>query len=155
MAVQTIKFQQQVPASGEVVWAFFSDPRNLATITPEYMNFRVLNEEPLSEIYPGMIIRYKVSPIMKLPMFWMTEITAVRRYRLFVDVQRRGPYKLWHHQHLFEENDQGVLMTDLVNYELPLGPLGSLAHSLFVRRQLQEIFNFRRAKVKEIFGPPG
>jgi ligand-binding SRPBCC domain-containing protein len=155
MAVQTINFQQQVPASGEAVWAFFSDPRNLATITPEYMNFRVLNEEPLAEIYPGMIIRYKVSPLMKVPMFWMSEITAVRRYRLFVDVQRRGPYKMWHHQHLFEENDQGVLMTDLVNYEMPLGPLGSLAHSMFVRRQLQEIFNFRREKVKEIFGPPG
>jgi ligand-binding SRPBCC domain-containing protein len=152
MAVQTLSFQQQVPASGDTVWAFFSDPHNLAVITPAYMNFRVLNEEPLGEIYPGMLIRYKVSPLMKVPMFWMTEITAVRRYRLFVDVQRRGPYKLWHHQHLFEENDHGVLMTDLVNYELPLGPLGNLAHSLIVRKQLREIFDYRRQKVEEIFG---
>ena len=152
MAIHTLSYQQQVPATGEAVWSFFSDPRNLATITPAYMNFRVLNEEPMGEIYPGMIIRYKVSPVMKLPLFWMTEITAVRRFRLFVDVQRRGPYKLWHHQHIFEENDRGVLMTDLVNYELPLGPLGSLAHSLMVRKQLQEIFEFRQKKVEEIFG---
>lgn len=152
MAVHTLSYQQQVPATGDAVWSFFSDPRNLSSITPGYMNFRILNEEPLGEIYPGMVIRYKVSPVMKLPLFWMTEITAVRRFRLFVDVQRRGPYKLWHHQHLFEENDKGVKMTDIVNYELPLGPLGGIAHGLMVRKQLREIFEFRRQKVEEIFG---
>ena len=152
MAVHTLTHKQQIPATGEVVWDFFSNARNLQVITPEYMEFRVLNEEPLGEIYPGMLIRYKVSPLMKVPLFWMTEITAVRRYRLFVDEQRKGPYKMWHHQHLFEENDKGVLMTDIVHYELPLGPLGSLAHGLVVKKQLKEIFDFRRQKVEELFG---
>jgi ligand-binding SRPBCC domain-containing protein len=152
MAVHTLTHKQQIPAMGEAVWDFFSNAGNLQVITPEYMDFRVLNEEPLGEIYPGMLIRYKVSPLMKVPLFWMTEITAVRRYRLFVDEQRKGPYKMWHHQHLFEENDQGVLMTDIVHYELPLGPLGSLAHGLVVKKQLKEIFDFRRQKVEELFG---
>lgn len=152
MAIHSLTYQQQIPANGDTVWSFFSDARNLPAITPDYMNFRILNDEPLGEIYPGMVIRYKVSPVMKLPLFWMTEITAVRRYRLFVDVQRRGPYKLWHHQHLFEENSDGVRMTDIVHYELPLGPLGSVAHGLFVKKQLREVFDFRRSKVEEIFG---
>lgn len=152
MAVHSLTYQQNIPADGDAVWSFFSDARNLPAITPSYMNFRILNEETLGEIYPGMVIRYKVSPVMKVPLFWMTEITAVRRYRLFVDVQRRGPYKMWHHQHLFEETDAGVCMTDIVHYELPLGPLGSVAHQLFVKKQLREVFDFRRNKVDEIFG---
>ncbi len=152
MAVHSLTVQQQIPATGEAVWNFFSNAANLQKITPEYMNFRILNERPLGEIYPGLVIRYKVSPVMNVPLFWMTEITAVRRYRLFVDEQRRGPYRMWHHQHLFEENDAGVLMTDIVHYELPLGPLGSIAHALFAKKQLREIFDFRVNKVEEIFG---
>lgn len=155
MAIHRLVFKQQIPAPIEEVWAFFSNPHNLATITPESMRFRVLNESPLPEIYPGLIITYKVSPLLGIPLFWMTEITSVQRLKLFVDEQRRGPYKLWHHQHLFEENKNGVLMTDMVHYELPLGPLGGIARRLFVGRQLAHIFQFRKEKVESIFGLPG
>jgi len=156
VAIHSITAHQTIPASLEAVWAFFSSAKNLQAITPAYMRFQILNETDLPpEIYPGLVIRYRVSPVLRVPLFWMTEITAVERLRRFVDEQRRGPYKLWHHQHLFEEVPGGVRMTDTVHYELPLGPLGSLAHALFVRRQLDEIFSYRFKKVEETFGRSG
>src|ERR1044072_8072318 len=88
------------------------------------------------QIYPGQIITYKVSPVLGIPLFWMTEITHVVPGKLFVDEQRRGPYRLWHHQHHFEAVTGGVLMTDIIHYELPLGWLGELVRILVVRRQL-------------------
>ncbi len=152
MAVRRLLRRQHIPASAEKVWAFFSDAGNLRTITPEYMNFRVTSGDLPMDIYPGQIITYYVSPVLHIPLFWMTEITAVKKYRLFVDEQRRGPYSLWHHQHLFEEREDGVLMTDIVHYELPLGPLGLLAHALFVRKQLDAIFDYRAKIIGDRFG---
>jgi ligand-binding SRPBCC domain-containing protein len=152
MAIRQLVHHQLLAASIEEVWSFFSDARNLATITPEYMNFRVTSGDLPSDIYPGQIITYKVSPMFGIPMFWMTEITAVKKYRLFVDEQRRGPYRLWHHQHLFQEVENGVEMTDIVHYELPLGPLGNLANAMFVRKQLQSIFEYRTAVIVRKFG---
>lgn len=81
----------------------------------------------------------------------MTEISQVQNNVLFVDEQRKGPYKLWHHQHHFEQTDNGTLMTDIVHYRLPLSFLGTIAHSLFVRKMLGEIFDYRHQKVEELF----
>jgi len=115
------------------------------------MNFTVTTKDPAPHIYPGQIITYKVSPLLRIPLFWMTEITHVQEQQFFVDEQRKGPYRLWHHQHLFEQTAEGVLMTDIVHYELPFGFIGEMAHALFVKSQLDDIFEFRREKITALF----
>jgi ligand-binding SRPBCC domain-containing protein len=143
---------QKLPVPLEQAWDFFSNPHNLLAITPPFLNLRVTNEPYGTRMYPGQIITYRVKPLLGIPVFWMTEITHVDERRMFVDEQRQGPYKLWHHQHHFEPIEGGVAMTDVVHYALPLGSLGELAHTLTVRRQLERIFTFRYRKVKELFG---
>lgn len=115
------------------------------------MQLRMTSEALPAQIYPGLIITYKVSPLLGLPLSWMTEITAVSPGKYFVDEQRKGPFRFWHHQHLFEEQGPGVLMTDIVHYRLPLGPLGSLAHQLFVKKELQALFAFREQVLNDLF----
>jgi ligand-binding SRPBCC domain-containing protein len=104
-------------------------------------------------MYPGQIIEYKVSPVMGIPLYWMTEITHVQEGAFFVDEQRYGPYSLWHHQHHFAAIPGGVEMTDIVHYKLPFWILGDVANALFVRSQLRQIFDFRFRKATELFGP--
>ncbi len=153
MSVHTLKRTQRLPISLEQAWDFFSAPDNLAKITPEYMAFHVTSEPDfLQKIYAGQVITYTVKPVLGIPLFWMTEITHVEPGKFFVDEQRVGPYALWHHQHHFKAVDGGVEMTDLVHYNLPLGPLGDLAHWLFVRKQIQEIFDYRWKKLETFFG---
>jgi ligand-binding SRPBCC domain-containing protein len=152
MSVHVLKTVQKLPVSLEEAWSFFSHPKNLAVMTPEYLNLRFTNELFGEEMYPGQVMTYRVKPLLGIPLFWMTEITHVVPDRFFVDEQRFGPYSLWHHQHHFREITGGVEMTDLVHYKLPLGFLGDIANSLFVRRQLDGIFRFRVQKVEELFG---
>jgi ligand-binding SRPBCC domain-containing protein len=152
MPVYKIVEQLHVNASLDEVWHFFSHANNLQRITPEHMNFRVTSTDLPDVIYPGMIITYKVSPLLGLPLFWMTEITHVVPKSHFVDEQRRGPYRMWHHEHHFTEAPGGgVMMKDIVHYQLPLGILGRIAHWLFVRKQLTDIFDYRKAQVKKLF----
>jgi ligand-binding SRPBCC domain-containing protein len=103
-------------------------------------------------MYPGQVITYNVKPVLGIPLFWMTEITHVARPRFFVDEQRRGPYALWHHEHHFKPVAGGVEMTDLIHYAIPFGVLGRLAHALFVKKQLHEIFAYRYQKAETLFG---
>lgn len=117
------------------------------------MDFRVRSDAAwLSKMYAGQIIAYTVRPLAGIPLYWMTEITHVQEGSYFVDEQRFGPYSLWHHQHHFRPIPGGVEMTDLVHYKLPLGWLGMLGHRLFVRRQLEQIFDFRWAVLEKRFG---
>jgi ligand-binding SRPBCC domain-containing protein len=153
MAVHKLVRKQLIHADIEEVWAFFSSPDNLAKITPEYMKFRTTSEKWAGEIYAGQIITYKVSPLLGIPLYWMTEITQVNRGRHFIDEQRKGPYKMWHHQHFFEPQGANTLMTDIVHYELPLYLIGELAHALFVKRQLNNIFDYRYKTVERTFKP--
>lgn len=150
--IHYLQSAQKLPVSLEQAWDFFSNPHNLLTITPPFLNLRVTNKSYGTRMYPGQIITYRVKPLLGIPVFWMTEITHVDEGRLFVDEQRQGPYQLWHHQHHFEPIEGGVEMTDVVHYALPLGPLGSLAHRLTVKRQLERIFTFRYLKAEELFG---
>lgn len=143
---------QKLPVEKETLWDFISSPHNLKVITPTYMNFRVLSQQILDTMYPGMIITYKVSPLLNIPLDWCTEITQVEHLRYFVDEQREGPYRFWHHQHHIEAIEGGTLMTDIVSYRLPMGVLGRIAHSLFVKKQLEGIFEFRYQKMKSLFG---
>jgi ligand-binding SRPBCC domain-containing protein len=145
-----LKRTQFIPADIDVCWEFFSNPNNLQKITPEYMRFQVLTEVP-DTMYPGLMIAYKVRPVLGIPLNWLTEITHVEHHRFFVDEQRIGPYKIWHHEHHFVPVDGGVEMTDIVTYHLPFGILGKLAHALFVRKQLEGIFTHRFKAVEELF----
>lgn len=152
MSSYCIKRTQFIPISLDEAWEFFSHPANLQKITPAHMNFRVLNNSFSDTMYAGQIITYKVSPIAGVPLFWMTEITHVVDKQYFVDEQRFGPYALWHHTHRFKLVAGGVEMTDIVHYKLPLGPLGQFAHWLFVKKQVEEIFNYRKVAVEKLFG---
>jgi len=143
--------EQKVPKSLDEVWDFFSNPQNLSKVTPEGVGFKMLgNPEPA--MYVGMVIRYQIAPILGIPLDWATEITHIEHKKYFVDHQIIGPYKIWHHQHHFEEIAGGVLIRDIVHYALPLGPLGKLVHPLLVKPKLDEIFGFREAGVKKVLG---
>jgi len=145
-----IKTEQQVNATLDEVWDFISSPQNLQKITPDHMGFEITSGVP-DKMYPGMIISYKVSPLLGIKMTWVTEITQVVEKAYFVDEQRVGPYSMWHHQHILEENDKGVLMKDIVSYRPPLGFLGNIANSLLIRKQLREIFEYREKVVEQYF----
>ena len=151
---QIIYQQQFLPISLDEAWDFFSTPHNLEKITPENMSFKILSTHKMEEVYPGQIITYKISPFLGIQMDWMTEITHVKDKAFFVDEQRFGPYKFWHHQHFFKAVDGGVLMEDLVHYKMPFGVLGTIAHALFIRKQLENIFNYRKKILADYFKAP-
>lgn len=152
--MQRLETLQRLPITLETAWDFFSSPANLKTITPEYMGFEITaGFTPGEKMYAGMLISYRVKPLMGIPMKWVTEITHVRDRSFFVDEQRFGPYALWHHQHHFKKINGGVEMRDIVHYKLPLGPLGQIANALFVSRQVASIFDYRFRKLEQLFGP--
>ena len=149
--VYSLKTVQQLPISLSEAWDFFSSPANLQKITPEKMGFQIISKHHGEKMYAGQIIEYKVKPILDIPLYWMTEITQVVDKKYFIDEQRFGPYSLWHHQHHFEENANGVLMTDIVHYKLPFWILGDIANTLFVKQQLRDIFDYRFKKTESIW----
>ncbi len=153
MALHELSRTQRLPISLEEAWRYFSSPKNLRDITPAHMNFKITTDEAdLEKMYPGQIIAYTVEPLFGIPLEWVTEITQVREGRFFVDEQRFGPYQFWHHKHFFESIAGGVEMRDIVHYRLPLGPLGRLGNWLFVRKQLETIFDFRVQALEKKFG---
>jgi len=151
MAFYQLIKTQFVAATLEEVWDFISSPVNLKEITPEYMGFDITSGNLPEKMYPGMIIIYKVRPLLGIPMTWVTEITQVEEGKYFIDEQRVGPYALWHHQHLIEPHENGVMMTDIVSYRPPLGFFGSMVNVLFIRRQLEGIFAYREKALKKRF----
>lgn len=152
MAFYQLVETQKLPATINEVWDFISSPSNLKEITPEHMGFIVTSNTGTEKMYPGMIITYKVSPLFGLKLDWMTEITQVRDLEYFVDEQRIGPYKMWHHQHKIESIEGGVLMTDIVTYQPPFGILGAIANTVLIKKQLREIFNYRTMALEKRFG---
>lgn len=151
MSFYSLKTELNLPISLDEAWDFFSSPLNLSKITPEEMGFKITNQ-PAKTMFEGQIITYKVSPMFGIKINWMTEITTVFEGKYFIDEQRFGPYALWHHRHEFEEIKGGVKMIDEVNYKLPLGILGRLAHTLFVRKKLAHIFEYRERILVKTFG---
>lgn len=145
-----LKKTQLVKASMEECWNFFSSPKNLKEITPDYMGFDVLVDLP-EKMYEGLMIEYKVKPLLGIGMKWITEIKYVHENKFFVDEQRKGPYKIWHHEHHFKEVPEGIEMTDIVSYEIPMGFLGRMMHPIIVKKKLEEIFDYRFKRVDEIF----
>ncbi len=151
MKIYTFHRKQKLPISVEKAWEFLSNPANLKTITPEYMSFDILsgNEKPM---YAGQIIQYIVTPILGIKTKWVTEITHVKKNEYFVDEQRFGPYALWHHKHFINEIEGGVEMEDIIDYKIPMGLLGQLAHPILVKPKLEEIFAYRQTRLIELFG---
>ncbi len=152
MSLHTIKTEQRIPAELNEIWDFISSPANLKNIAPAYMGFEITTKDVPAKMYPGAIICYKVRPLLNLPMTWVTEITQVEDKKYFVDEQRKGPYTMWHHEHHLEVIPGGVLMTDIVSYIPPMGVLGDLANAVFISRQLDGIFSYRRKRLTELFG---
>ncbi|WP_299207009.1 SRPBCC family protein [Brumimicrobium sp.] len=142
---------QQLKCDLSTAWAFFSAPENLARITPKDMNFIVKSDVKGVPMYEGMEINYTVSPVLRIPMKWKTRITQVEDLKSFTDFQEKGPYKYWNHYHEFIPNEEGVLMKDTIDYELPFGILGKIAHSMFVRKKLENIFAFRNKVTDDLF----
>lgn len=151
MKIYTLHKKQNLPISIEQAWDFLSNPENLKTITPDYMGFHMVSgaDKPM---YPGQIIQYIVTPVLRIKTTWVTEITHVRDKHYFVDEQRFGPYALWHHKHFIKEIEGGVEMEDIIDYKVPFGFLGQLAHPILVKPKLEEIFNYRTKKLEELFG---
>ena len=151
MKIYTFHRKQILPISVEKAWEFLSNPANLKTITPKYMSFDILsgNEKPM---YAGQIIQYIVTPILGIRTKWVTEITHVKKNEYFVDEQRFGPYALWHHKHFINEIEGGVEMEDIIDYKIPLGLLGQIAHPILVKPKLEEIFAYRQTKLIKLFG---
>jgi len=151
MKLYQLHSKQILPISKKEAWNFLSSPANLKVITPDHMGFTILAgaDRPM---FPGQIIQYKVSPFPGIKTKWVTEITHVKEGDYFVDEQRFGPYALWHHKHFLKEHDKGVEMEDIIDYKLPFGILGQLAHPLLVKKQLSQIFKYREEKLIELFG---
>lgn len=143
-------YAQKLPITLEKAWDFFSSPTNLSTITPEYMQFNITCATP--PMYSGQIITYTIRPLLNIPITWVTEITHVEPQVYFIDEQRFGPYRFWHHEHRFNAIPNGVEITDHVQYLLPLGPLGRVVNKFKVESDVKEIFRYRKVKLEQLFG---
>lgn len=151
MPIKFLKREQHLPISIEEAWDFFSSAHNLNKIKPEGMTFKIQSDVP-DKIYPGLVINYRVAPVLNIPLNWTTEITHVSYQKYFVDEQRCGPFNIWHHEHHFEATDTGVMMTDILHYDVGKWILGSLMSFLFVDAKVKWIFDYRFKKLEEIFG---
>jgi len=151
--IHYLHYEQGVQAPLDQVWAFFADPRNLNAITPPDLSFHIVRD-PGQSMYEGQIIEYRVSFVKAIWSKWLTEITHVQEGRYFVDEQRVGPYKLWHHEHHFNNQGDWVLLRDQVTFVVGFGLIGDLIAWLWIKRKLAWIFDYRRKKIAEMFQPP-
>ena len=152
MQIYKLNRIQNIPISLDDAWHFFSRPENLSKITPPEIDFVVLSNVKDIKMHQGMIIHYKVKPLLGIPLKWESEIKEIKEKQYFTDIQKKGPYKLWQHKHVFKEIENGVEMTDDIDYALHFGILGQLANKLIISKQLAGIFDFRVKAVNEIFG---
>ena len=143
--------KQLINTNIDDLWSFMSSPKNLERITPESMEFKITSNNGDQVMYPGMIISYKITPLLNFPLRWVTEITHVKEKEFFVDEQRLGPYRMWHHEHIFKIKEDGVLMTDIITYIPPFGLLGKLANNLFIKRRINKIFDYRSQIIERLF----
>ncbi len=151
MKLYQLHSRQYLPITQDEAWTFLSNPANLKVITPDHMGFHILNGAD-RDMFPGQIIQYTVSPFAGITTKWVTEITHVKEGQYFVDEQRFGPYALWHHKHFIKPVSGGVEMEDIIDYKLPFGILGQIAHPILVKKQLERIFAYREMKLEELFG---
>ncbi|NJO91752.1 MAG: SRPBCC family protein [Chloroflexia bacterium] len=152
--IYTLEITQLLPVSIEKAWDFFSSPENLDILTPKEFGFKITSRLAL-KMYQGQIITYKIDILPFIKTNWVTEITTVVENSYFIDEQRFGPYKMWHHEHFFVQKGKQVEMTDKITFALPMGFLGKLSYLIFVKKRLMAIFNYLAKKVQEIFTNSG
>ena len=150
LQMHILKQQQFLPITIDQAWAFFATPKNLNEVTPEEMVFEILSDLP-DRMYEGLMITYRIRPMMNMPLNWVTEITHVREKEYFVDEQRQGPYQIWHHEHHFKAVEGGVMMTDLLHYDIGKSFFGWIAGKLFVHQKVKQIFDYRYKKLENYF----
>ena len=150
MSLTQLFYEQKINTDLDNLWKFISSPKNLSKITPNYMDFKILSKVP-NEMYEGLIISYTVKPILGVKMNWVTEITHIKDKKYFVDEQRKGPYKMWHHEHILIETDNGIIMKDIISYIPPFGILGKILNVFFIKRQVEGIFKYRTEVLNKIF----
>jgi ligand-binding SRPBCC domain-containing protein len=153
MAFFQFEKTQKINASMKEIWDFISSPANLKEITPSSMGFDITSNNGSQKMYEGILISYQVKPLFGIKTNWVTEITHINEGISFIDEQRMGPYKMWHHQHFIEEIPGGVLMKDVVSYIPPFGFLGIIAKHLFIEKKLEQIFDFRKVALDKKYGP--
>ena len=155
MKIYTLKKEQIIPVDINTAWEYFSNPFNLANITPPQLGLRIINLDrgDAIRIYPGMIIEYVVTPLLGIEQSWITEITHVKEPDFFVDEQRFGPYKFWHHKHYFTITGEiHVKCTDVVHYSIPFDPLSRILNRYIISEKLDSIFRYREKVLTEKFG---
>jgi len=145
-----LKQEQFLPISLEAAWDFFATPKNLNEVTPSDMVFEITSDLP-EKIYEGLIITYKIKPMFNISINWCTEISHIKDRVFFVDEQRKGPYSIWHHEHHFQEMEGGVLMTDLLYYDIGKSFFGWIAGKLFVHKKIKQIFSYRYKTLETYF----
>lgn len=150
LKIHALRQEQWLARPIDEVFSFFSDARNLEAITPPWLGFKILSMSSDS-IAKGTEIRYQIR-LHGIPIQWRTEILRWDPPYCFVDVQRSGPYKLWHHTHRFEARGDWTRMTDVVRYTLPFGWLGQMVHRLKVGADVRRIFDYRRMRIEGYFG---
>lgn len=150
MKLTQLHFEQKINTDLSNLWEFISSPKNLSKITPNYMDFNIKSKVP-EQMYEGLIISYTVKPILGIKLNWVTEITHIKDKNYFVDEQRSGPYKMWHHEHILEETNDGIIMKDIISYIPPYGFIGLILNKLFIKKQVREIFQYRTKVLDDIF----
>lgn len=148
--MNVLRSELLLPITLQEAWDFFSTPNNLNKITPEDMVFKITSDVP-EKMYAGLLISYKITPLLNIPLDWVTEITHIEEPNYFVDEQIKGPYRIWHHEHHFQVTEKGVLMTDILHYDVGKSIFGWIAEKLFVDAQVKKIFKFREKKLLELF----
>jgi len=148
--MKRLKQEQFLPITLDEAWHFFATPKNLNKITPSDMVFEIVSELP-EKMYAGMLISYRLKPMLNIPINWCTEITHIKEKEYIVDEQRQGPYKMWHHEHHFKAVEGGVLMTDILHYDIGKWIVGSIAGKLFVDKKVKAIFEYRTAMLQTYF----
>lgn len=150
MSLHQLKIVQTLPVSVGTAWDFFSNPNNLQLITPASFRFKILSDLKNRAIHEGQIIEYKVRPLFNFEMYWRTIITRVQDQVMFIDEQQKGPYRYWQHQHLFKAVKDGTEMTDIVKYEVPGWFAGDIINSLFIRKKLDDLFQYRYKAISNL-----
>ncbi|MGN6195636.1 MAG: SRPBCC family protein [Ginsengibacter sp.] len=155
MTIYYYRTFQFLPTDINTAWDFFSSAKNLARITPPELDFKILTDLGEKDIYRGMLIDYTLKPLFGIRLHWQTEIWKLKKPRMFIDRQLKGPYKIWEHTHEFIQKEKGIIMKDAVKYQLPFGIIGKMAHSLIVRKKIEHIFNYRKEILSKIFTQDG
>lgn len=145
-----LKQEQFLPISLDEAWQFFATPKNLNEVTPDDMVFEIVSELP-DTMYAGLLINYRLKPLLNIPINWCTEITHIKEKVYFVDEQRKGPYSIWHHEHHFKAVAGGVLMTDILHYDIGKSIFGWIAGKMFVNKKVKSIFAYRFKMLESYF----